>query len=83
VGPPPRGPAALLAPARFALHRPRIGAAGAVAMIAPDMSLHALLARRGAIRLAPVGAPRPAVHQLGDVPSVPAGVPPRARSGQR
>jgi hypothetical protein len=52
-------------------------------MIAPDMSLHALLARRGAIRLALLGVPLPAMHQLGDVRSVGVGVPLSAPSGRR
>ncbi len=75
--------AALVAVAGFALRRPRIGAAGAVAMIAPNMGFYALLARRGGIRLALLGVPLHAVHHLSAVLSVPAGFALWARSERR
>jgi len=75
--------AALIAVAGFALQRPRIAAAGAMAMIAPNMSFYALLARRGGIRLALLGVPLHAVHHLSAALSVPAGFALWARSARR
>jgi len=66
--------AAVAAAFAVALRRPRIAAAAVAAMIAPNMSFYALLARRGGIRLALLGVPLHALHHLTAVLSVPAGL---------
>jgi len=74
--------AAVLSAVAVVLRRPLFAAAALGAMIAPNMSFYALLARRGGIRLALLGVPLHLVHHLSAVLSVPAGLVLWARSAR-
>jgi len=65
---------ALATVAALALRRPRVAAAGLLAMISSNMSFYVLLGRQGGTRLALAGVPLHLLHHLTAALSVPVGV---------